>query len=558
MRHPPAPSPGVRASRIARVFGVLLVVAALIAACDNPKPSPTQTNRPGSTDSSTATPAATGVPSPTAGTAIGAFPLAVVTGLTNHKAVVTLDELKSLAAKGTLIEPCGVDLGDPALTSKLACVSADAIAVAVQAAPNSIALLPPGLVEPATKVLPFVGDGPFGMFGPDLFGSPASRALPYPLTGTLADASLTAHPAWFAYDASTVWTLTETGSLCADRGAAKQAVTLKKGWDWVFDGGTAKYKGPPIPNPNPPPGIDRHPIVRPVETGNDGVTSKVISGADVTLGNLKCPVMPSAGWKPANQALGLSVPEDVLSRWATFLGIDAVYLPADHQSDRGVRGIKSTLSLIDKHGFPHTGLGLNLDDALEPAYVEVAGQKVAFVAWDNVPGPTHAAATTPGVAWLNQANVNAAVAKAKAGGADLIVCDPQWWGPDEYRPDLSPSQKKAVGWMDKAGCDQILAGGLHLSGGMVLRPTADGVSLIDAGPGNYQYGQDFWQNTQEGVVIEETYRGTTLVNVRLHPYVMILAARAALLDPAGDGHYVLDRIFKNSEYDYLPPSAAGG
>jgi hypothetical protein len=546
-----------------RTVTAWVVVAVLLAACDSPKPTTGPTAGATTTAAPSATPSATVLPSPTAA-AVGSFPLAVVTGLTNHKAVITLAELKRFAAAGTLIEPCGVDFGDPALTSKRACISADEIAFAFRAEPNAIALLPPGLVQPATKVLPFAGDGPFGMFGPDLFGSPASRALPYPLTGTLVFPDAPLDPAWFAYDSSTVWTLTETGSLCADRGAAKQAVTLHKGWDWVFDGGTASYKGGPIPNPNPPPGIDRHPIVRPVETGNDGVTAKLISGADVTLGNLKCPVLPSAGWKPANQALGLSVPEDVLTRWSKFLGLDAVYLPADHQSDRGVRGIKSTLTLLDKHGFPHTGLGLNLDDALEPAYVEVGGLKVAFVSWNNVPGPTHAGTTTPGVAWLNQANVVAAVNKAKAADANLIVCDPQWWGPDEYRPTLSASQTKAVGWMDAAGCDQILAGGLHLSGGIYLRPSLhlkageNGVSMIDAGPGNFQYGQDFWQNTQEGVVVEETYVGTTLVNVRLHPYVMILAARAALLDPTADGHYVLDRIFKASKYDYLPASSSGG
>ena len=53
-------------------------------------------------------------------------------------------------------------------------------------------------------------------------------------------------------------------------------------------------------------------------------------------------------------------------------------------------------------------------------------------------------------------------------------------------------------------------------------------------------------------MVELTFRGTTLVNVRLHPYVMILAARAALLDPQGDGHYVLQRIWKDSEVDYRP------
>src|SRR6185369_2630278 len=98
----------------------------------------------------------------------------------------------------------------------------------------------------------------------------------------------------------------ETGSLCADRSGAHQAVTLKKGWDWVFDGGTAKYKGAPIPNPNPPPGIDRHPIVRPVETGNAGVTSKLIKRADITLGNHKCPILPTKDWRANDTGTALS------------------------------------------------------------------------------------------------------------------------------------------------------------------------------------------------------------------------------------------------------------
>jgi hypothetical protein len=272
----------------------------------------------------------------------------------------------------------------------------------------------------------------------------------------------------------------------------------------------------------------------------------------VTLGNLKCPVLPSSSWKPANQALGLSVPEDVLTRWKDFLGIDAVYLPADHQSDRGVRGIRSTLELLARHQFEHTGLGMDLDEALEPAYLDVAGHKVAFVAWNNVPGPTHAGEGTPGVAWLTHGNVVESVRRARAAGAELVVCDPQWWGPDEYIATLTPRQQRAVGWMEEAGCDQILAGGLHISGGLYLRRHGEGVRVINTGPGNFQYGQDFWQQTQEGVIVETSYRGTTLVNVRLHPYVMILAARAALLDPAGDGHYVLQRMFKSGDLDYAP------
>jgi Bacterial capsule synthesis protein PGA_cap len=548
------PAAAAPASRAARApWGIRLIVVAaaavLVWSCDNPVPTPvptpTQAASPGTSSSPTVEPSPTQAATTT-------FPLAVVTGITNHKGNISLNELNQLAGLDKVAVPCGVEYVQPDwLHTSSSCLPADQIVTAIESNQHLVALLPPGMVEPATKVLPISGDGPFGLFGPDLFGDPDARALPYPIqgrsTGGVAlDAGST------AYDPAQVWTLVETGSLCADRGGARQAVTLGKGWDWIFNGGTAEYKGGPIPNPNPPPGIDQHPIVRPIETGNAGITATLIRRADVTLGNEKCPVMPTKGWAPCCRTSypSLSVPEAVVPRWQEFLGMDAVYLAADHQSDRGMAGIRSTLGILDKHGIPHTGLGLDLDAALEPAYVTVAGLKVAFVNWNNVPGPSHADATTPGVAWLTKTNVNAAVARARAGGADVIICDPQWWGPDEYRPDLSATQSRAVGWMDAAGCDQILAGGLHLSGGLYLRQQADGVSAVDAGPGNFQYGQDFWQNTQEGVVVELAFRGRTLVNVRLHPYVMLLAARAALLDPEDDGHYVLDRIWKNSELDY--------
>ncbi len=52
--------------------------------------------------------------------------------------------------------------------------------------------------------------------------------------------------------------------------------------------------------------------------------------------------------------------------------------------------------------------------------------------------------------------------------------------------------------------------------------------------------------------MEMAFRGRTLVNVRFHPYVQILNARPDLIDPEGAGHYVLDRMWQNSELDYLP------
>lgn len=518
-----------------------MAVVTLLIGCASPSPSVVPSPSP--TPTPEPTPTATPIPDL-------AFPLAVVTGITNNKATITIEELGTLASSGRLMVPCGVTIDQPTITASVPCHTADLIVTDLQTDQTLVALLPPGLVEPATKVLAIAGDGPFGLFGPDLFGDPESRALPYPINGSAPAAGPgSLDPAWTAYDASQTWNLTAIGSLCADRVAAYQAVVLGKGWDWPFNGGTATT-GKPFPNPNPPAGISQYPIVKPVETGNDGLTASISKRSDVALADHKCPIVADEVWKRSTDSYSLSVPEAVLTRWEDLLGLDAVYLAADHQSDKGVAGIRSSLEILEKHELPHTGIGMTLDQALEPAYVDVAGLKVAFVSWNDVTGPVHAGPTTPGVAWLTEENVDAAVGRARAAGADLVICDPQWWGGDEYHSDLRQTQEAAVVWMDDAGCDQIVGGGLHVTGGLFLRERPNGVSLVDAGPGNYMYGQPWWQETQEGVILDLTFRGKTLVNIRFHPYVMILSARPSLTDPEGDGHYVLDRIWKVGEVDY--------
>lgn len=552
----PSPEPrrpwGRRALE-ARAIAILVVVA-LVAGCESRSPNPTPTPSgpaPASPPPSGAAPTPTAIPSPTAA-ALGPFPLAVVTGLTNLKAVVALDELATLAAAGELVVPCGIEVTEPALSSTAPCAAADAIVDLIEADQELVALLPPGLVEPATKVLPIAGDGPFGKFGPDLFGDPEARALPYPVTGR-ATGTAPIDSAWTAYDATQVWNLTSIGSLCADRGGAKQAVTLGKGWQWVFNGGTAEYDGKPILHPNPPPGVSRELIVRPVDTGNAGATASILRRSDIAIADHECPIVPDAGWSPnRGSALVFSVPEEVLTEWKDTLGIDAVYLAANHMSDHGVSGIRSTLRLLEKHGIPNTGLGMNLDEAIEPAYLEVAGLKVALVAWNDIGGVARADADTAGVPWITKANVNEAVRRARAGGADLVICSPQWWGGIEYHDDLYPKQVKQLGWFDAAGCDHVIGAGTHVAGPLLLRPRPDDVSLVLASPGNYMFGQDWWQQTQEGVILDQTFVGKRMVNVRFHPYVMILAARASLTDPEGDGRYVLERIWKKAEIDYRP------
>lgn len=527
--------------------GVAVVAAvALMAACTTADATPTPSAEP--TQRSTSSPPSSPTIAPTPTPAVpSTFPLAVVTGITNLKAAISLDELVELASGGQLVVPCRVEVEEPTLDATADCVAADEIAAALEADQQRVALLPPGLVEPGTKVLRIAGDGPFGLFGPDLFGDPEARALPYPVIGSALLDGSAIDPVWAEYDPSEIWTLTNLGSLCADRGAAYQAVTLGKGWDWVFNGGTARYAAPAVVDP---PDEGPYVPVQPIDTGNDGVTPAIVERSDVAIADHECPIMPTASWAPAGgSSVSLSVPEAVLPYWRDTLGLDMVYLAANHLGDRGVEGIRSTLQLVDEYEIPQTGLGMNLDQALEPAYVDVAGIKVGFVAFNDVGGVTPADADTPGVAWITPENIEEGVRRALAGGADLVVCTPQWWGGAEYHDDLWPLQVEQLGWFDQAGCDHVIGSGTHVAGPLLLRGPHDDVSVVLASPGNYLFGQSWWQETQEGVILDMTFRGTQLVNARLHPTVMILQARPALLDPEGDGRYVLERIWKYATVD---------
>jgi hypothetical protein len=428
---------------------------------------------------------------------------------------------------------------------------ATAIPAALVADRDMVALLPPGLVEPATKVLRIAGDGPYGLFGPDLFGDPEARALPYPVVGTPSERNGGAFDlAWAAYDPSEIWTMTSIGSLCAGPIAAYWAVTRGRGWDWVFNGGTARYTRV-YRNPTPPGTVGYgFLIVDAVDTGNEGVTPGILRRSDIAFADHECPIQASESWRPPTAIPpSLAIPEDNLTRWRDLLGLDAVYLAANHMSDRGVAGIQSTLQLLDEYGFPGTGLGMNLDQALEPAYLSVAGLRIGFVAWNNVGGVARADADTAGVAWLTEANVTEAVRRARAGGADLVICDPQWWGGAEYHNDLRGSQFTEITWFDNAGCDHVIGAGTHVAGPLLLRTEPDDASLVLGSPGNYVFGQPWWQEVQEGVILEMSFRGTELVNVRFHPYVIVDSVRPALIDPVTDGRYVLERIWSGASLD---------
>jgi hypothetical protein len=51
----------------------------------------------------------------------------------------------------------------------------------------------------------------------------------------------------------------------------------------------------------------------------------------------------------------------------------------------------------------------------------------------------------------------------------------------------------------------------------------------------------------EGILLELTFAGRELVQVRLHPFVILDRAQPNFMDPAGSGAVVLRRVFDASK-----------
>jgi poly-gamma-glutamate capsule biosynthesis protein CapA/YwtB (metallophosphatase superfamily) len=510
---------------------ILLVLVLALAACVTDQPSPSGSAAGDPTGIPTPTPDPTPSPSPTPIPEVD-VPLAVVTGYVGERASITLAELERAADR--LLVPCEVTAFlDRTLDAGRDCSTAAEIVERLGRRPQRLALLAPSQVTPLVKVLP--------VDGADLFGGPAARAADYPINGRAIDVE--------AHDPGEIRTLMSLGDSCPDRGVAFAAITQGRGWDWVFGGGTAEYTAV-SPNPAPPGSVGNgFNIVEAVPTGNEGAVAELVSGADVTLDDFECPVVENF---TVNEGTVFSIDPAVLPRLRDAYGVDVASLASNHLFDRRVGGFLETLDRFAEIGIAITGAGPDLESALEPAIVEADGMTFGFVGFNQVVGSTPAAPGVPGVAWLDEANIGEAVERARAV-ADVVICVPQWWGGDtsgpgaEYHATFRGDMREHQAQMFDAGCDHILGHGTHWSGPIEISSDGHGghhVTMVSHG--NFLFGQEWSQQTQEGVLLELAFRGTELAQARMHPYIMLEQSQTNLTDPETDGLYVLNRIYESS------------
>ncbi|MGH2468166.1 MAG: CapA family protein [Candidatus Limnocylindrales bacterium] len=488
-----------------------------------PSPSPTPTEAP------TAAPTAAPTPSPASVT----VELALVADVPDARLGLSSAQLRT--ALPAALVPCGLtDLrldGRPLALPAAACVPADLLTDRIHGQAGRLALLPPGLVGPRVKVLQLEGR--------DLFGGPSIRREPYPLTATATGLPT----AWTTFDAAQVRTVDSTGDTCPDRGPAYQAIVLHKGWPWTLDGGFAHYTGTYMDTSFSGPAGKGWPVVLAKRTGTAGAVRRLIADSDVTVDDFECPMLAGFTYHATGTVFNVDPRVGPLLASA---GVTVVTLGSNHITDAGPRGVRRTLQILDAAHIAHTGAGLDLQAALAPAVVDVRGVRFAFVGWDDIAGSAGAGPGRPGVAPLTTADVKTSLARARSQ-ADVVFAMPQWGWP-EYHNGFTKQELAQRAMFFADGADHVLGSGTHWASAVSITPAAGGTDHFVIGShGNFLFGQAWSRQTMEGVIVELTFYGPTLVQARLHPYVVLDEAQPNLIDPTTDGRYVLDQVWSVSQ-----------
>ena len=331
------------------------------------------------------------------------------------------------------------------------------------------------------------------------------------------------------WDPSATWTLVAGGDVMLDRGVAKVVRIDGLGGDYLFDGGTARVTGTTCCSDE---GFEYPTTER---TGNGGLVRRLFGEADVAIANLESAVLVDAPYHPT----GYTFTADAsLLDSIDAAGFDFMSLANNHIRNAGELGIRTAMEELDRRGIAHSGAGLD-QEAGEAGYVEVGDLRVAFIGCDAIrPDWT---ARDDRVGTLNCKNSDVARRiRAVRATADVVIVFPHWGL--EYRQRLLDHQRPlAAEWME-AGADMIIGAHTHVAGGM---EEVDG-NVVFYAIGNLIFDLDRRQSTMMGVIPEMTFSGTELVQIVLHP-TLIIDAQPNLVAPDEGGQFVLDQMRESSE-----------
>ncbi len=179
-------------------------------------------------------------------------------------------------------------------------------------------------------------------------------------------------------------------------------------------------------------------------------------------------------------------------------GIDHVSLGNNHTYDYLEAGLVSTIGALDAAGVLHSGAGLDTEQALQAARVQVGGERLAmlgYVGWAGTFTPTQVAGEGKGgAAHGTEQNIQMATERERRAGFTPIM---QYHGSAEYAPRPSEYSVRRMRQAIDSGAPVVSSHHPHVTQGLELY--RDG--LIAYSLGNFLFDQER-SETQASMVMK--------------------------------------------------------
>jgi poly-gamma-glutamate synthesis protein (capsule biosynthesis protein) len=268
------------------------------------------------------------------------------------------------------------------------------------------------------------------------------------------------------------------------------------------------------------------------------VVRHLIESADIAIANFENPAPNDFRYHTSGTVFSA---DPKLIQGLADAGLDWVGIANNHIRDAGGDGILQTIANLKRYGIASGGAGKNLAAARKPSIIEAGGVKVAILAFDTIAKTYGASATRAGSAQMSPAAVRAGVKAARKAGAQVVIVFPHWG--TEYDPTPFAGQQKLARAAIDAGADLVIGNHAHWAGAMEVY---EGKPIWYA-LGNFVFDQTWSEPTMEGLTLELTFHGPTLVQARMRPHIILDKAQPNFLDPAGDGRVVMGQIYDASK-----------
>ena len=181
-----------------------------------------------------------------------------------------------------------------------------------------------------------------------------------------------------------------------------------------------------------------------------------IASADICIANMEVPLAgaPYSGYPQ------FSCPDNMMSQLFEA-GVDVFLTSNNHTCDKGAKGIRRTIQVMDSLGIPHVGTYLDSVDFQQrnPLIVEKNGFRIAILNYtygtNGIPAPNPFI-----VNLLDSACIAHDVARARELKADYIIVMPHWG--IEYERHQNKKQMGYANYMYDCGADMVIGGHPHV------------------------------------------------------------------------------------------------